>query len=72
MVLISHLYKFIYIKNMKVAGTSIEAYFEKYCMDPSKDHIVEHKLDSHISKYGIVGHRTANGKKSKIKNHTIK
>ena len=57
---------------MKVAGTSIEAYFEKYCMDPSKDHIVEHKLDSHISKYGIVGHRTVNGKKSKIKNHMIK
>ena len=64
MVLISHRFKFIYIKNMKVAGTSIEAYFEKYCMDPNKDHIVEHKLDSSITEYGIVGNREG-GKRTK-------
>jgi len=64
MVLISHRFKFIYIKNMKVAGTSIEGYFEKYCMDPNKDHIVEHKLDSSITEYGIVGNREG-GKRTK-------
>lgn len=68
MVLISHIYKFIYIKNVKVAGTSIEAYFEKYCMDPSINHIIQHKLDSKISKYGIVGNRE-DGKKTKYLNH---
>ena len=30
MVLISHRYKFIYIKNAKVAETSIESYFELF------------------------------------------
>lgn len=68
MVLISHRFKFIYIKNVKVAGTSIEAYFEKYCMDPTTDHIVQHKLDSNITKYGIVGNRE-NGKQTKYYNH---
>lgn len=68
MVLISHLYKFIYIKNNKVAGTSVEAYFEKYCMNPSTKHIVQHKLDSKISEYGIVGNRE-NGKCTKYYNH---
>lgn len=68
MVLISHLYKFIYIKNVKVAGTSIEAYFEKYCVDPSVEHIVQHEIDTTISKYGIIGNRE-NGKKNKYYNH---
>lgn len=30
MVLISHKYKFIYIKNRKVAGSSIQSFFGKY------------------------------------------
>ena len=29
MVLVSHKYKFIYIKNVKVAGTSVESFFGK-------------------------------------------
>ena len=36
MTLISHRYNFIYIKNKKVASTSVEAFFEKYCVDPKK------------------------------------
>lgn len=68
MVLISHIYKFIYIKNCKVAGTSIEAYFEKYCLDPSTEHTVQHKLDSRITQYGIVGNR-CDGKTTKYYNH---
>lgn len=31
MVLVSHTKKFIYIKNYKVAGTSVELFFEKWC-----------------------------------------
>jgi len=53
---------------VKVAGTSIEAYFEKYCLDPSKNHIVQHKLDSCISEYGILGSRYG-GKKTKYNSH---
>lgn len=68
MVLISHTHKFIFIKNFKVAGTSVEAYFEKYCMDPSVEHIVQERLDSAISKYGIVGHRE-DGKPTNFYNH---
>ena len=36
MVLISHKYNFIYIKNIKVAGkvSSVEYFFGKYCIDP--------------------------------------
>ena len=30
MVLISHKYKFIYIKNVKVAGTSVESFFGQF------------------------------------------
>ena len=56
MVLISHSHRFIYIKNRKVAGTSIEAFFEKYCTKNPKNHTFHHKkrLPS-ISKYGIIG-----------------
>lgn len=57
MVLISHRYKFIYIKNYKVAGTSVEAYFEKYCLDPSNNYKLTHSRKQSISEYGIVGNR---------------
>jgi len=57
MVLISHEYKFIFIKNIKVAGTSVEAFFEKYCVDPDVKYAVESNTDEKISKYGIIGSR---------------
>ena len=53
---------------MKVAGTSIEAYFEKYCLDPNINHIVQHQVDSIITKYGIIGNRME-GKKTEYYNH---
>ena len=43
MTLISNKKKFIYIKNKKVAGTSIESYFEKYCIPYDKDYKQSHK-----------------------------
>jgi len=32
--LVSHKNKFIYIKNRKVAGSSVEAMFQEYCLPP--------------------------------------
>jgi len=34
MVLVSHKYKFLYLKNFKVGGTSVEHFFSKYCVNP--------------------------------------
>ena len=68
MVLLSHIYKFIYIKNSKVAGTSVEAFFEKYCMDPNKEYEQHHERDECISEFGIVGAREG-GKVIKYNSH---
>lgn len=57
MVLISHLKKFIYIKNSKVAGTSVEAYFERYCLDPNRNIKIVEKRNTEITKFGIIGNR---------------
>lgn len=53
--LISHLYRFIFIKTVKTAGTSVEAFFEPYCCPPG--HVVEHWTPTLISNYGVVGRR---------------
>jgi len=68
MVLISHIYRFIYIKNSKVASTSVEAFFEKYCLNPNETYIQEHKRDETISEYGIVAARVK-GRGFKYFNH---
>lgn len=57
MVLVSHIFKFIYIKNRKVAGTSVEAFFEKYCIKPDKKYKAEHQSEQRVSEYGIIGCR---------------
>jgi hypothetical protein len=57
MVLISHGKKFIFIKNKKCAGTSVEAFFEKYCMDPSENYVQSHFRDSQINNFGIISQR---------------
>jgi len=57
MVLISYIHNFIYIKNYKVAGTSVEAFFEKYCVEPNDNYKADHKSDEIITKYGIIGTR---------------
>jgi hypothetical protein len=68
MVLVSHIYKFIYIKNRKVAGTSVEVFFEKYCLDPKKEYKVHHERDECVSEFGIVGGREG-GKCERFENH---
>ena len=68
MVLVSHKYKFIYIKNGKVAGTSVEAFFGKYCIDPKKTYDYSEAQEEHIDEFGIIGSRGVN-LTNKWKNH---
>ena len=58
MVLVSHKYKFIYIKNRKVASTSVESFFGKYCQNPNKEFDYTKESSSQkIDEYGIIGRR---------------
>ena len=68
MVLVSHKYKFIYIKNVKVAGTSVESFFGKYCIDPEKDYTYNDGINEHIDEFGILGSR-GNNLNNKWRNH---
>jgi len=56
--LVSHRYKFIYTKTAKTGGTSVESYFEKYCMAEG-EWVQLHERDEYVSKYGIIGYRGA-------------
>lgn len=58
MVLVSHKYRFIYIKNLKVAGTSVETYFGQYCIPPDEKYNISEKTNEYINDYGIIGART--------------
>ena len=62
--LVSHRYKFIYLKARKVAGTSTEAFFEKYCRSIQEENTYKHRhaSDEYVSQYGIIGTRM-NGNK---------
>lgn len=53
--LISHAHRFIFIKTVKTAGTSIEGFLEPYCCPPG--HVVEHWTPTLVSSFGIVGRR---------------
>lgn len=57
MVLVSHKYKFIYIKNRKVAGSSVESFFGKYCVDPKYNYKYVDDIPGKNSKFGILGTR---------------
>ena len=54
--LVSHRYKFIFTKTVKTAGTSIESYFEKYCM-PEGEWKESHNREEYVSETGIIGYR---------------
>jgi hypothetical protein len=54
--LISHRKKFIFTKTAKTAGTSVESYFEEYCM-PVGCWKESHGREEHFSEAGIVGYR---------------
>lgn len=54
--LVSHRKKFIYTKTVKTAGTSVECYFEPYCM-PEGEWRFSHHRDEYTGKSGIIGCR---------------
>ncbi len=56
--LISHAKRFIYTKTVKTAGTSVESYFEPYCMKTGEWEF-SHGRAEYVSEEGVVGIRTA-------------
>lgn len=57
--LVSHQKRFIYLKTLKTAGTSVEIFFEKYCC-PIDAYIETHATEEIISREGIIGYRGPN------------
>jgi hypothetical protein len=55
--LISHLYKFIYLKTIKTAGTSVEIYFEPYCVAPGTPARDRHAREAEYSQFGVIAPR---------------
>ncbi len=66
--LISHRKHFIFTKTAKTAGTSIESYFEQYCM-PDGEWQGSHACDECVSQAGIIGYRGPNRRNSTWYNH---
>ncbi len=67
--LVSNRKKFIFTKTKKTAGTSVESFFEPYCMN-DKEFVEKDSRQEYISSTGIVGHRGGIGaKKPKWYNH---
>ena len=60
--LVSHIKRFIYTKTAKTAGTSVESYFEQYCM-PAGTWKYSHGREEYVSETGIIGERSAKSKK---------
>lgn len=54
--LISHRKRFIYTKTVKTAGTSVESYFEPFCMSEG-EWTESHSRDEYLSEAGIIGCR---------------
>jgi hypothetical protein len=66
--LISHHKKFIFTKTAKTAGTSVESFFEEYCM-PIGAWTESHQREEHVSEAGVVGYRGPNAHGKKWYNH---
>lgn len=66
--LVSHRKQFIYLKTVKTGGTSVESYFEPYCMRDGEWQQT-HSRDEYESEAGIVGYRGADGKGKRFFNH---
>jgi hypothetical protein len=54
--LVSHRYKFIFLKTRKTASTSVEYYFEPFCLGPEEDSPGDQALP-YESSHGIIGKR---------------
>lgn len=54
--LVSHRHRFIYTKTAKTGGTSVESFFERFCM-PDGAWKQLHARDEYVSEHGIIGFR---------------
>ena len=63
--LVSHTHKFIYTKTIKTASTSVEAYFEKFCMPNDALADTTDARSEYISNTGIIGHRGTHPREAK-------
>jgi len=67
--LVSHRKNFIYTKTNKTGGTSVEAFFESYCM-PEGTFTPSHGREETISEAGIIGFRgKGNGNNFEWRHH---
>ena len=66
--LVSHRTNFIYTKTVKTAGTSVESYFEPYCMNEGEWEFM-HLRDKYVSEAGIIGARGKNARDDIWWNH---
>ncbi len=66
--LISHRKQFIFTKTVKTAGTSVESYFEQYCM-PHGEWQETHAREEYVSEAGIIGYRGPDASGSTWYNH---
>ncbi|RMH18328.1 MAG: hypothetical protein D6698_07185 [Gammaproteobacteria bacterium] len=66
--LVSHRKKFIYTKTAKTAGTSVELFFEPYCL-PANSISHSHERGTYVGESGIVGYRGRNSFGHKWFNH---
>lgn len=66
--LVSHRKSFVFTKTVKTAGTSVESYFERWCM-PEGEWQQLHGRPEHISAAGIVGERSSHPSNARWYNH---
>lgn len=66
--LVSHRKQFIYLKTVKTAGTSVESYFEPYCMLDGEWQQT-HTREEYSSSAGIIGYRGLHSKGKTYFNH---
>lgn len=66
--LISHRYRFIYTKTSKTASTSVESYFEPFCM-PEGHWQQSHSRETSETEAGVVGYRGDNTHEQKWHGH---
>lgn len=66
--LVSHRNRFIYTKTVKTAGTSVESYFEPYCM-PEGEWTFSPCREPHVSDAGIIGYRGSESSGKEWFNH---
>lgn len=66
--LVSHQKKFIYLKTAKTASTSVESFFEEFCL-PKGSWSFSHKRLPYIGVEGIVGYRGNNQDEWYLKSH---